>query len=270
MSTQAACITWLPEGSSLYQLLTFDVVKSETHTATVEVTEHKVETGPNISDNVRINLDGVSLEVFVSNAPILTDAERTAMVGNDPSQYQLVNPYSGTVQAATLTVPVYNAPIPYTPGGLISAASNLATQVVSGRPKSNTRQVTANVLQFGVEFNAVADVLTILKNLINTSQLLTVTTSTQNYNNLLITSVSLSRDSETGTGAGIKIDFKQLRIVSSQTATAASATSATSATSEAKPSLPRAEPPESEGAQNPIEKDSFLEQGKNVVKGWLQ
>ena len=50
--------------------LELDASISETHTAEVEVTEHPIEKGANISDHVRAKPENLSIEGVVSNTPV--------------------------------------------------------------------------------------------------------------------------------------------------------------------------------------------------------
>ncbi len=68
-SLKAGQCAYIIEMSNL-DTLRFDVVSQETHKLDNEITEHPVESGANVSDHVRAELDNVTLEVFVSNCPI--------------------------------------------------------------------------------------------------------------------------------------------------------------------------------------------------------
>jgi hypothetical protein len=51
-------------------VIRFDVITQETHTLKNAITENPVESGGNVTDHVRAELDTITLEVFVSNQPI--------------------------------------------------------------------------------------------------------------------------------------------------------------------------------------------------------
>lgn len=63
-------VMWeLPSGQ--VQAIEFDVVEREVHDASATITEDQVEEGANTSDHVRPNHDRLSLDVVVSNQPIV-------------------------------------------------------------------------------------------------------------------------------------------------------------------------------------------------------
>lgn len=62
-------ITWELANGTI-QAIDLDATVRQQHEASATATEHPVETGANVSDHVRANLDRVSLEVVVSNQPI--------------------------------------------------------------------------------------------------------------------------------------------------------------------------------------------------------
>jgi hypothetical protein len=59
----------LPDDLS-YLSVGFDLTVSESHEATVTITDHPVERGANISDHGRPGLPSVSVEVYMTNTPI--------------------------------------------------------------------------------------------------------------------------------------------------------------------------------------------------------
>ncbi len=54
------------------KVLWFDVTTEEQHHLKAEITEHPVEEGINVTDNVRPAADTLSLTCFISNAPLTT------------------------------------------------------------------------------------------------------------------------------------------------------------------------------------------------------
>jgi hypothetical protein len=59
-----------------------DAVLSETHASEVEVTEHPVERGANVSDHARVKPEQVTLEGLVSNTPVNRGATRRVLTAN--------------------------------------------------------------------------------------------------------------------------------------------------------------------------------------------
>lgn len=78
---------------------------------------------------------------------------------------------------------------------------------------SGPAQIKADVLSFSSDFNSVAEILAVLRQLQEDAQLVTVVTSELDYENMIVQHFELGRTADTGTGATITIEFKQLRIV---------------------------------------------------------
>lgn len=79
------------ESAGGYLGIDFDVVEKEGYEGTAETTEHAVESGVVVSDHLKRNPDTISLEAFVTNAPVVVP--RSHMDGA-----------TGRVQPTTLTV----------------------------------------------------------------------------------------------------------------------------------------------------------------------
>jgi hypothetical protein len=62
----------------------FDVVVSEAHDAEVEVTEHPVEQGANITDHARVKAEAVTLDALVSNTPL---ADSLRLENGQPKEF---------------------------------------------------------------------------------------------------------------------------------------------------------------------------------------
>ncbi len=190
--------------------LTFDVVTSETQTKSSFVTEHSVEKGANITDHIRPNLDVVELEVFVSNTPI-----------NDPNQ---------VASHEVLNTP----PIPQFFG------LNSAVNAISSLLSPAATQFVANVLEVpGGAPNYVNQMIQALEQLRLTAQLVSVICPAWNYDNMLLTDLTVHGDPGTGTGRAMSLRFREIRTVTSST------------TSAPIPAVPRAAAPKKDGAQAP-------------------
>jgi hypothetical protein len=84
----ATIITWtLKDGQS--QAIELDAVVRQSHESSATATEHPVETGANISDHIRPNLDRLTLEVVVSNKPTTVPATQMDGVSRDPAGLEL-------------------------------------------------------------------------------------------------------------------------------------------------------------------------------------
>jgi hypothetical protein len=171
--------------------LHFDVVTNETQEQTVTATEHPVEDSANIADHIRRELDRVTLEVFVSNTPIFDVNNRGAKM-------------------STVPVPLekYKAPLAPTPGAVFNAVGSAISGLFAGKEEYN-----AYVMQFPEEFNAVADTLAVFEQLRADASLVEVITSSRDYGNMLLESVTLNKTAQTGSGATFMLSFREMRKV---------------------------------------------------------
>lgn len=214
----------------------FDVVVSEDHERTTEVTDHTVEEGASITDHVRPNPDRVTLAVFVSNTPIRS------------ADAQLL-PY------------VLDIPQPGQGGFLAGGTSALlgAAAAAIGLAKSYPTQLTANVLQFIGDTDYVQQAYDTLTGLRDTATLLSVVTPRQTYTDMVIERIAMHRDKDTGTSATFEIEFRQIRIVSSNIVDAPL------------PSIPKAAPLVNKGKLDPTPatgpKQSVLAKGGSDTLG---
>lgn len=186
--------------------LWFDVTTEEQHHLKAEVTEYPVEEGINVTDNVRPEADSLSLTCFVSNAPITTKSEVQAFTQKDG---KLIGAHVGAVKGEALDVKTYEQPLLPTPGSLLNALTSAIGNLLSGK-----KEYKASVIKFDSDFDNVGDVYFALKELRDTAQRIEVITSVRAYANMVVTSVSMPRTSEHGTGAAVTIEFKEIRIVS--------------------------------------------------------
>lgn len=182
------------DGISLY----FDAVLSEQSEHTASVVEHAVEAGADISDHVREGNDRVTLEVFVSNAPV-----------KDVNRW-----YGGSVQGVDLDVPTSNKLPAPTPGALLNAAISAAADLLSGK-----KAYKAQVLKFPSKFNAPKDVLAQLERWKKDAVLGKVILPWKTVENVVITRVSANRAPDTGDAATFMIDFQQIRLVETKLVT---------------------------------------------------
>lgn len=68
-------------GESLSTLLQFDASVSENHMSELDVTEHPVERGSDITDHVRLRPNALEMTVIMSNRPIAILASQNASLG---------------------------------------------------------------------------------------------------------------------------------------------------------------------------------------------
>lgn len=212
------------DGSST--LLDYDLTISETHTHMADVTDHPVEVGSDVSDNVRINPTELSLVIFMTNTP---HRAQTVYGAGDTFSY------GGDLESVDLVVPTYEPPLEPTPGSLFRLAEGAigaALDAITGGPGP----LKASLLSFPSAFDRLKDMHNALIDIESAGTLCTVVTLTKNYDDMLITGITLPR--ETFGGAEITVAFKQIRVVSSKTVIAPT------------PKEPKGLPAVSKGAQS--------------------
>lgn len=143
-----------------------DAAISENHTGNVEVTEHPVESGFNITDHARPSAETLQIEGFISNTPI---------------------PFGGDSDTHT------------------SSYTDASGRVFEWQSKSQ-----GDADRAGIAYSALLD-------LKNTGALIAVVTSLREYDDMVITALSVPRDAQTGNGLRFSMSLKQVRLVDAQT-----------------------------------------------------
>lgn len=249
----ATMLMWTWADGAPPQTLTFDLTESEDHKLDATVTDHAVERGANVADNVRPELDEVTVNVFISNAPLDADnaitGQVTSLAPYLPMRAPIIPP-----TPVTLDVPQWERPFP----GVGFQVAGVALLVAGLPPTPPPIGVTVNTLTFLGPFDAVRDALTDLVRIKDTPRLVQVTTPQKTYDSMAITSIGMSRDKDTGTGAKLSIKFKQVRLVATQIVTAPAG-------------LPRAGSMVSKGTQVPKDSDKVPEKTSLLKAGlkWL-
>lgn len=215
--------------------LYFDVVKSENHEATAEITEHNVEEGFKPTDHIRQNPDRITITGFMSNAPIAVQGETTK-----PD-------HGGTYKSLNLDVPEFKAPIAPTPGALFGAIGGAIASILGKK-----KQYSVNAIQFSNLFNAPSDTYVKLRELQKAGTQIKVLTAIFDYENMVIESVTVPREKADGTGATFTIVLRQIRIVQTKTVNAPIPTEA------------RGKKEVAKGAQNPSDDNNA--QKKSILK----
>ncbi len=205
-----------------------DAVTAETLTKTSTCTEHAVETGANVSDHVRPNLDTITLDVVVSNTP-LTEVNR-------------LNPHipRGAVGPAPLVFDRFVTPLgPLTPKRLVYPRPPMQHNL-SGLIRAGLREIfgaakpeflrypphplpsppeSAMVLQVPVGFSATYETWNILDSLRVRAELISCAARDWFAENMVIVSMSEPRTALEGSSAKFSIELKQIRIVETRTST---------------------------------------------------
>ncbi len=192
----------------------FDLCLEEQHLLKNTVTEHPVEMGADITDHIRQENPRVTLQVFVSNDPIVSKAEVLSVIGAERGG-KLVGAQAGNVQGHSLDVKDYDPPLLPTPGSLTTALFNAIGNLLTGK-----KQYKAQTLTFDSEFDNVQETFRALTKAMEESQILDVVTSAHTYTSMTIDAVTMPRNAEVGTGATITIELTRVRFVSTLKTTA--------------------------------------------------
>lgn len=176
-----------------------DIVITERHSSEVQITEHAIEVGANITDHVRTLLKKFGCDVYLTNTPITTDEIMAR----------------GFEETIRVSFPRYKIPFEFTPGGLFRAVGGALGSLFSDPPKT---YVDAHVLTFDTVFYRPGEVFTQLKAYQEAGMLFNILSQAQNYQDMAIEVLALPVD-EPG-GAQLTIEFKEIRTVSTSNVTA--------------------------------------------------
>lgn len=206
--------------------LHFDAVTNEQTELSAKVTEHPVEEGANVSDHIRDELDKITLEVFVSNAPI---KDVNGVYGLDLTAVELleVEGKEAVLKGKQLDIPKFR-PIPITPGAAIQALSSAVGDLLSdatvaqlyGQTEPKKIEGAALVHSWGTKFNAVTDVVGLLNDWKKKGVVGKVITPWKTFPSMVIDKVATVRNAPTGDAAVVSITFKEIRLVESKLVTA--------------------------------------------------
>jgi hypothetical protein len=188
-------LSWNLEDGSVASAI-FDITTEETHELTNTITEHEVEAGADISDNVRVDLDRFSITGYVSNSPLITNPGVTN---------------AGTFKQIELQIPPAKLKI-----GLSSAISAGVSALgdailgAAGAPQLIT-------FRFDDYQDRVRAITAILDEARKRAAPVRITSRPRDYDGMQFASIVITRTPEDGTGASFAIQLKELRTVSTET-----------------------------------------------------
>lgn len=202
-----------PDGSFVY----FDVTTEEQLGGDSDITDYPVEEGPNITDHIQPNLSRITIKCFLTNEPIVDNGRG--------------------MTSATVTLPTFQQTNPLAPnlGSLTRTVENAVSSLFS---TPGPTEYNVSVLSFPF-FDAVRDMLGVVEDMRLGREMLTVVTSKKAYDNMALSRWDLSRDAQTGTGAELSLEFKQIVTVSVSVDIAPL------------PTEPRGRPPKTKGTKDP-------------------
>lgn len=218
-------------------LLAFDVVVTEQPSFPTSITEHVVEKGADVADNIRVGLKSLTLEVFVSNEPInqanqwMTGAQSPAEFDVSDTPQDRKSAFGPILTNKTwftlpIGVPIVNM--------LVAHEQDIPFKPNVGLDPTQGFTVKPQVLQFDDFTDAVQKTHDYLDLLRSGPSLVTVYGTKGTYDNMAIESFSMTRNADTGTGATFTIQLKEIRIVTTKTVNAPKPTAARGNTPKAK------------------------------------
>lgn len=212
-----------------------DVSLSETHQLSAEVTEHPVEDGSAISDNIRPAPRVIQLEGLVTNHPIemplshaggVLASEDAGLIDVATSPGRRIPPMSREI----LGEPGDLSPIPFggqaqaiagALGGVLGVDTTLPRKRYAAEQYNEDRDgrtfFAVNALAFSEEFDRVGAVYQALVEVATKPALVRLVTGLDIYEDVALSDLSFDRSSETGRDAlRFKATCKVLRIVNAQ------------------------------------------------------
>jgi hypothetical protein len=187
-------ISYLAGGSLVS--IEFDLIVTENHTRSADITAHPTEKGSPVTDNVRAKPKAITVQAFVTDTPIR--APTTNLDGT-----------KGTVSDVTIEYPVkWSLPIGIPLAGTIMQATGTDRR---------TETAKATVLQFDGEVNRVRSIYNELTLLVDSCTPVTIETKLETYEDMQIESLQAPREAKDGGSIVFVISAKQLRYVETTT-----------------------------------------------------
>lgn len=176
----------LPDGTT--GSITLDASVNEQHMNTAQVTEHQVESGPNITDHIRPLPQKLSIEGMITNTPIASPPPGLGSSG-------------ATASDASVTA---------------RFAKQTRTNRAGATVGIDEIQVQFKVLQFSSAFDRVRDIYGYLIEAAAAGAIFSVFTTLHSYEDMAITNFAVPRNAEGGNAIRFSLDMQQLRIVDTQ------------------------------------------------------
>ena len=191
-------LLWNDDSGAAISML-FDVDNQETHEFQTEVTEYPVEEGADVADNARDALDQFTLNAWVGESPLPFN----------PDVFDRV-----TLKAIELQIPQ--------PPGLISASAAVGAAIgaIGNAITGGSGPPRAQMFTLDQARSRKKVALELLNKARTEKRLLRVLTSMRDYEDMLITQISVTRSVSDGDGAEFTVTLKQVRFVESETVAA--------------------------------------------------
>lgn len=193
-------IEWTEDDGSIDRIYA-DVVTDEAGGLPADATDFPIEKGITASDNYRKGPESFRLKMTFSGSPIRGDLD---------------SENAGSAQDAKLTYrPFPPGPPLYTPGGATKAVEGLVGSLFGG---SDGPPQSMRALQFDdPPFNRFEKILNQIRRFQSGGILVTIKSTFGRFENMAILDANPHRSAETGDGAELDLDCKELRFISSET-----------------------------------------------------
>ena len=240
-----AYLTWLDPAGLPQEFVCF--VKSEDYDFGADVTEHPVETGSNITDNVRVKLREAKIFFFETNAPIDSNNWATLLpqmsilvvpsAPPSPPQFPLeFNAWDNLITEKALGASALGAigNLGGAGGGAVGTILGEAvgsalvgagipvpivvpppSPTLGGAPLTQYQSQALGLVQTkGTGPDFVAATINLLQQLLTEVQVVTLNAPKLTITSMVINSIHVHRDGETGDAAEIEVGLKEIRFVS--------------------------------------------------------
>jgi hypothetical protein len=239
-------IIWTDDAGAVVSCI-FDVDEQETHDLQNVITEHPVETGSDISDNVRPQLRRFTVEGFVTDSPLFSN----------PGVFN-----SSAYVTLELQIPKY--PLLVSESALIEAGVGAIGAALFGKPKDNARLLkldksTDSQSRKKAIFDALDDART-------NARTCRIFTTLFTYTNMVIEQITVTRAPDDGNGATFTVTLKEVQFVSSDVVDAPEPAEISGAVKNASGSKNTAD----DDAKKAALKDTLLSQGADALGGLVQ
>lgn len=187
-------LAWTDDAGAV-TLAEFDIDENETHDLTNVITEHPVEVGSDIADNVRPQLRRFSVQGFVSDSPLLSNPGVVAIASYVDVELQ---------------IPDY--PQIISESALIGAAIGAVGSALFGAPK----KPKARLLTLSDSKSRKREMFRILEDAQVNAREISVLTSMTTYENMCIEEIVVTREPNSGNGASFNVSLKEIVFVTSE------------------------------------------------------
>lgn len=241
---------WNTKGGDL-RIVQFDVVTTYTSEGTNTITDHPVEIGAAVTDHSRPEAERLTIEGYISAKPLLSDAGKTS---DQDAVVQLISyqqkPLVDLPQAYALLgiepkqLNPPKPPIQPNLAGLVGAG--IGALLGGGGPSANLavpvpvppKATAATTLQATARFfDRAYNMWEVLKQARLEASRITVISSLEYLENMMIARIAVPRTVADGSGASFQMELKHVRFVQSATVAAP------------QPAEVRGQPPVNKGSQ---------------------